>query len=407
MRKDTKVVGPFAQLVTLESLPLKGSISDHTLRIIDQGAVKIKNGIIVEVGEFTKEFIHDCEVEEIFEQMVLIPGLIDCHTHLVWGGNRARDYTMRMSGQSYQDILAAGGGIFDSVAKTQAASSDQLLHDLQTRADRHLKDGVTTIEVKTGYGLLPDQELKLLNVIKNGKSIVKADLVPTCLAAHVCPKEFEKPDFLKHIENELLPEIMVKGLANRVDIFVEDNAFPVEIARSYLQSARKLGFDITIHADQFTVGGSDLAIEVGALSADHLEASGDQEILRLAQSDVVPVALPGASIGLGMQYTPARKLLNAGCSLAIATDWNPGSAPMGDLLVQASLLGIYEKLSAAELLAGMTFRAGAALNLFDRGQLSPGKKADMIGFPLSDFREIFYNQGKAKPVKVWKKGELI
>ena len=174
----------------------------------------------------------------------------------------------------------------------------------------------------------------------------------------------------------------------------------------YLSDAKKLGFDITIHADQFTTGGSELAVKLGALSADHLEASTEREIDMLAQSDVVSVALPGASLGLGMQFTPARKLLDAGASLAISTDWNPGSAPMGDLLVQASLLGIYEKLSSAELLAGITFRAAKALGLSDRGRLSVGFQADMIAFPVKDYRDVFYNQGRVKPSMVWKKGIL-
>ncbi|MEQ9306579.1 MAG: imidazolonepropionase, partial [Marinoscillum sp.] len=396
MQEETKVIGPFTQLVTLEELPLKGRLSDDKIRVIHNGAIRISNGSIVGVGEFTKDFIGDSLVEEITEPAVLIPGLVDCHTHLVWGGNRARDYSMRMAGKSYQDILAAGGGIFDSVAKTQAATESGLLAGLLVKVDRHLREGVTTVEVKTGYGLVPEQELKILRTIRAGKSSAKADLIPTCLAAHVCPKDFEKEEFLQYIEHELLPQILVKGLASRVDIFVEENAFPVAMAKPYLMAAKRLGFEITIHADQFTVGGSALAVEVGAVSADHLEASGEAEISQLATSNVIPVALPGASLGLGMEFTPARKLLDAGASLAIATDWNPGSAPMGDLLVQASLLGIYEKLSAAEILAGITFRAAAALKLADRGQLKNGQKADMIGFPIEDYRGIFYNQGKVK-----------
>ncbi len=401
------LIGPFSQIISLNDLPLKGSLSNDQLSIIENGAVMVDQGKIVSIGRFKDFDIKNYRYQAIDREMVLLPGMIDCHTHLIWGGSRAQDYTMRMEGRTYQEILAQGGGIFDSVSKTQNASDQTLLDSLLQRVQRHINDGVTTIEVKTGYGLLAEQELRLLGIIKTARSKTDADLIATCLAAHVCPKEFEKQDFLAHLEHDLLPEIRVKGLAQRVDIFVEDNAFPVEVARPYLTAAKKLGFQLTVHADQFSAGGSQLAVDFGARSADHLEASGDREIELLANSDVVAVALPGASLGLGIDFTPARKLLNAGANLAIATDWNPGSGPMGDLLVQTSLLGIYEKLTAAELIAGITYRAAAALGLSDRGRLSTNEKADMIGFPCSDYREIFYQQGRMKPISVWKNGEMI
>ena len=399
--------GPFRQIIALWDIPLKGKIQNEQLTVIDQGGVLIENGHILSIAPFSSFEVRDYEYHPIEEDMVLIPGLVDCHTHLVWGGSRYQDYTMRTSGQSYQDILAAGGGIFDSVRKTQQAESEELLQSLIRRADKHLSEGVTTIEVKTGYGLEVAHELRLLEIIRDAKSVMKADLVPTCLAAHVCPKGYEPAAFLTYLENELLPQVLVRGLAKRVDIFVEDNAFPEPLARPYLSTARKLGFELTVHADQFSVGGSELAVDMGAFSADHLEASGEKEIEALAASEVVSVALPGASLGLGMQFTPARKLLDAGASVAIATDWNPGSAPMGDLLVQTSLLGVYEKLTAAELLAGITFRAAMALNLKDRGRLAIGERADMIAFAVKDYREIFYHQGSVKPSLVWKSGQLV
>ncbi|MFY0608026.1 MAG: imidazolonepropionase [Cyclobacteriaceae bacterium] len=401
------LIGPFSQIVSLDKLSLKGSLSNDQLTIIEQGAVVVDHGKIVAVRKIKDFDVKSFRYELIEHETVLLPGLIDCHTHMIWGGSRARDYTMRMEGRTYQEILASGGGIFDSVSKTQQTSDQDLLVGLLKRADRHIHDGVTTIEVKTGYGLLPDEELRLLKIIKEARTQADADLIATCLAAHVCPTDFENGAFLEHLTHELLPEIRLKGLAQRVDIFVEDHAFPANLAKAYLVAARKQGFQLAIHADQFTTGGSQLAVELEALSADHLEASGDREIEAMANSDVVAVALPGASLGLGMGYTPARRLLDAGANVAIATDWNPGSAPMGDLLVQASLLGIYEKLSAAELIAGVTYRSAAALGLKDRGRLASNEKADMIGFPCSDYREIFYQQGRMKPSMVWKNGKLI
>ena len=403
---NISIIGPFKQILPLSDLPIKGPINDSELVIHEDAWIAIDNDKIVDIGVNLNQKYPESPVLELTEEFVLTPGLVDCHTHMVWGGNRSRDYTMRMSGKSYQEILAAGGGIFDSVNKTQLATSDQLARGLERRVRKQLADGITTMEVKSGYGLLPEHELRILRVIKEVSQNLSVDLVPTCLATHVCPKEYETKEFTELVLHELLPEIKKQDLSNRVDIFVEDNAFPVDLAESYLSDAKKLGFDITIHADQFTTGGSELAVKLGALSADHLEASTEREIDMLAQSDVVAVALPGASLGLGMQFTPARKLLDAGASLAISTDWNPGSAPMGDLLVQASLLGIYEKLSSAELLAGITFRAAKALGLSDRGRLSVGFQADMIAFPVKDYRDVFYNQGRVKPSMVWKKGIL-
>jgi len=402
----SKLFGPFKEIITFSSTAKKGPLEDDKLEIIKNGGVLVADEIILEVGGFDALNRQTSEVFEVEGDMVLMPGMVDCHTHLVWGGTRSRDYTLRMAGESYEKILEQGGGIFDSVSKTREAQKLELLEKLIQRANRHLDDGVTTIEVKSGYGLDVKNELKVLEVIREGKSKVDADLIPTCLAAHVCPKEFSKKDeFLRYLENELLPQIMVKGLAKRVDIFVEPSAFPLEIAKPYLKAAKNLGFDLTVHADQFHVGGSELAIELGAQSADHLEASTEKEIIMLANSDTTAVALPGASMGLGMNFAPARKLLDAGASLAISTDWNPGSAPMGDLLVQASIIGMYEKLSTAEIFAGITFRAAEALGLNDRGRISKGMKADLIGFPVNDYREILYNQGKLKPVLIWKNGK--
>lgn len=402
-----KLIGPIAQLVTLQDLSLKGPLADEQLTVIPNAGMVVDDGRILSVAVYGTYDLADYHLERLTDELVVVPGMVDAHTHLIWAGSRAGDYALRTAGKSYQDILAAGGGIFDSVSKTQQATPEELTKLLLERITRHLKDGVTTIEVKTGYGLEVAKELELLQIIRSARAETVADLVPTCLAAHVCPKDRTAKEFLAHLESELLPKLLVRGLSSRIDIFVEENAFPAAVARPYLAAAKKLGFDLTVHADQFTVGGSALAVEFGAHSADHLEASQSQEIALLAQSEVIPVALPGASLGLGMQFTPARQLLDAGASLAIATDWNPGSAPMGDLLVQASLLGAYEKLSAAELLAGMTYRAAAALGLSDRGRLAVGERADFVGFPLRDFREIFYNQGKVKPELVWKAGNKV
>ena len=406
-----KLIGPFTQILTLSGLPAKGAITDDALQIIPQGGVLTDGGLIIDIGDFEtlRKANREAEIEEITGDHVLLPGFVDCHTHLCFAGDRAKDYAMRIAGKSYLDIAKAGCGIWDSVIQTRQASKEQLAELLLQRIDRHAKDGVTTIEVKSGYGLKLEEEIKQLSAIKLASAKSKADLVPTCLAAHMVPKDFNGPasEYLEMMLNDLLPKIKKENLANRVDIFIEQSAFNPANATCYLRVARQMGFDVTVHADQFTTGGSEVAVNVGAVSADHLEASGENEIKRIAVSDTVAVALPGASLGLGIGFTPARKLLSAGACLAIASDWNPGSAPMGDLLMQASILSAYEKLTTAETFAGLTFRAAKALNSHDRGILEKGKLADMQAYPCKDYREILYHQGKLKPGKVWKSSELL
>jgi len=271
---------------------------------------------------------------------------------------------------------------------------------LLQRVERHLSEGVTTIEIKSGYGLETQSELKQLRAISKASTQTKASLVSTCLAAHMVPKDFSggQSEYLNYVFHDLLPVIKNESLSNRVDVFIEESAFDANNALIYLNRAKQMGFDITVHADQFTTGGSAVAVKSGAVSADHLEASRDSEIKLLASSDTVAVVLPGASLGLGIAYASARKLLNAGACLAIASDWNPGSAPMGDLLMQAAVMSAAEKLNTAEVFTGLTFRAAKALRLNDRGILAPGMRADMQAYPINDYREILYHQGKLKPL---------
>jgi len=289
----------------------------------------------------------------------------------------------------------SGQIVWDSVVQTRAADEELLAELLLLRVERHLAEGVTTVEIKSGYGLSVNEELKQLRAIKAASQRTKATLVATCLAAHLKPKDFDgtQNEYLEHILSDLLPIVKKDNLANRVDIFIEDGAFKADSALNYLNRAKQMGFDITVHADQFSTGGSAVAVEAGAVSADHLEASKGKEIKLLANSDTVAVALPGASLGLGMAYTPARKLLDAGACLAIASDWNPGSAPMGDLLMQAAVLSAAEKLSNAEVFAGLTFRAAHALRLSNRGTLATGTPSDFQAYPCDDYREILYQQG--------------
>lgn len=430
MTPASLLIGPFVEVATFESAPLGGALEDSALEIRRHAGILVRDGFILDVGSFDamlRSLPPGTSVHQIREPLIAVPGFIDAHTHLCFAGSRSRDYAMRIAGSTYQQILAQGGGIHDTVSQTRAASTSELAGWIRKRALRHLSEGVTTIEVKTGYGLTPDEEIRHLQAIRlasmqNMPAHSSPDLIPTCLAAHVPPPGTPPATHLLTLVDELLPRLADPGttrarpdephparprLTERIDIFVEEGAFTPRQARPYLDAARALGFDVTIHAEQFSSGGVDLAVECGAVSADHLECLAEPALSRLARSGTVAMALPGASMGLGLPYAPARKLLDAGAILAIATDWNPGSAPMGDLLLQAAVLGASERLSTAETLAAITFRAARALRLGDRGRLRSGQLADIAGFPADDHREILYQQGRLRPSMVWRKGVLI
>ena len=388
------------------NLPERGAISDNSLEIIDDGGVVIEDGKIIEVGDFLSLSKNNLDVREITYPCVLLPGFIDSHTHVCHYGNRSDEYAKRNSGISYQQILEEGGGIHNTMNSTSNSTDEQLTDDTLNRLKRHFQEGVLTCEVKSGYAPNLEDEVRMLRIINEIDSSNDIDLIPTCLAAHVTPKIYESSKkYLDSIVNELLPIIKEENLSNRVDIFIEEKAFSITEASNFLEKIKN-DFYITAHANQFTSGGLKVGVDNGAVSVDHLEVITDQEIDYLSKSDTTGVVLPGCSLGLGIPFAPARKLLDYNCKVSIASDWNPGSAPMGDLLMQASLLGSTEKLSNAEVLAGITCRAANALSLEDRGSLENGKIADMIGFKTNDFRDILYNQGKLKPSFICKRGKI-
>ena len=388
------------------NLPERGAISDNSLEIIDDGGVVFEDGKIIEVGDFLSLSKNDLDVREITYPCVLLPGFIDSHTHVCHYGNRSDEYAKRNSGISYQQILEEGGGIHNTMNSTSNSTDEQLKDDTLNRLKRHFQEGVLTCEVKSGYAPNLEDEVRMLRIINEIDSSNDIDLIPTCLAAHVTPKKYESSKkYLDSIVNDLLPIIKEENLSNRVDIFIEEKAFSITEASNFLEKIKN-DFYITAHANQFTSGGLKVGVDNGAVSVDHLEVITDQEIDYLSKSDTTGVVLPGCSLGLGIPFAPARKLLDYNCKVSIASDWNPGSAPMGDLLMQASLLGSTEKLSNAEVLAGITCRAANALSLEDRGSLESGKIADMIGFKTNDFRDILYNQGKLKPSFICKRGKI-
>ena len=408
-----RLIGPFREVLTMTDLPLKGALQDQQLHIEKNAGILIKGDRIERIADFellrSESSYPDLQLTLVEEDTVVIPGMIDVHTHIAFAGTRANDFALRNAGSSYLEIAESGGGIWSTVKDTRAATTDDLVHLILERAAALIRQGITTIEVKSGYGLNVEEELKILRAIKQAAKTSKAQLIPTCLAAHTLPKDFEGSHeaYLEILVKELFPVLKEEQLSNRIDTFVEKSAFSKEQIKPYFEAAKALGFDITVHADQFSTSGSEVAVAFAARSADHLESSGTAEIELLAASDVIPVALPGASMGIGCAFTPARRLLDAGASLAIATDWNPGSAPMGHLLTQASVLACFEKLSNAEVFAGVTYRAAAALGLSDRGILSKGAKADFVLFPTDSIKEITYHQGRLEPIQVWIDGAVV
>jgi len=400
-----KLIGPFKQVVTLANLPLRGKLSDEQLEIIVDGGILVNENKIHAIGNFEtlRSENQNIEIEYVEDEQIVLPAFVDSHTHICFGGNRANDFAMRNAGKTYLEIAESGGGIWSSVQHTRNASEEELLITLLERIDFLISLGITTIEVKSGYGLDVENELKMLRMIKNAQEKTKATLVPTCLSAHLKPRDFEgnNEEYLNYILSEILPKVREENLAKRVDIFIEKSAFQPEESKEFLLKTKDLGFEITVHADQFTPGSSRVAVEVGAKSADHLEATIDEDIEFLAKSETVATALPGASLGLGEKFTPARKLLDAGAIVAIASDWNPGSAPMGNLITQASILATFEKLTTAEVLAGMTFRSAFALDLEDRGSLEDGLKADFVTYKTNNFQNVLYNQGSLQAENVY------
>jgi imidazolonepropionase len=406
------LVGPFTQILCLADQALKGPLKDDQADIIQDGAILIQGDRILEIGAFENLYKkHKNGPLELYEQQqtaIALPAYVDAHTHICFAGSRARDYAMRNAGISYLEIAKAGGGIWDTVTHTRKASEERLTAGILQRMHVLKSQGIATVEIKSGYGLNVEEELKMLRAIETASLEGPITAVPTCLAAHIKPRDFDgsHADYLDYISDILFPVIKQEKLTKRIDIFVEEGAFSPEIARVYLQKAMDQGFELTIHADQFSVGGSRLAVELSALSADHLEASGKEEIQLLAASDTVAMALPGASMGLGCDFTPARKLLDAGACLAIASDWNPGSAPMGDLVTQASVMATFEKLTNLEVLAGISFRAAFALRKNDIGRLKPGFRADFNIYDVDDYNEILYHQGTLKPCQTWLGGKM-
>ncbi len=402
------LIGPITQILTMDLLPPAGPIPDTRLIVLEDEWIRISNGMITSIGPLEEIQKPDDIVNKLRTPFVCLPGFIDAHTHLCYAGKRSADYAMRIEGTGYDEIAALGGGILDTVRKTRTCHIEELTKTLVERIKLCLTQGVTTCEVKTGYGLTYEHEMKMLEAIRLAGKEVPVSLVPTCLAAHTRPIEFkDNKEYLNFVIHRILKTVVDGNFCDRVDIFVDEHAFSVKEAKAFLLTAKNMGFKLIVHADQFSVGGSLLAAEMGALSADHLEKSGPNEFAALRKGNVIPIVLPGACLGLGLPFPDCRGMLDNQLPLVIATDWNPGTAPLGNLLLQASVLAAACKLTTAETLAAITCRAAKALSVNDRGILKRGYRADFILFPTNDYRDILYYQGNLLPSHVYIQGNRV
>lgn len=337
----------------------------------------------------------------------VIPGFVDCHTHVVWTGSRIDEFEMRLAGVTYLDILKTGGGILSTVDAVRGASREQLVIEAKERLSRMMALGTTTVEVKSGYGLNIIDELKMLQVIEQLDCEMAMDLVPTFLGAHAVPKEFEgQPDeYASHVVNEMIPQVAdwykkstfsQKGRRLYVDVFFERNAFDSEQSRQVLEAARSKGWGTKIHTDEFTsFGGVELAIEMDATSVDHLDVTTREDIRRLAKTNVACVLMPAVNFHLGSsRYANGRSMIDEGCAVALATDFNPGSAPCPSMPLVMAMACRYNGLRSQEALVAATLNAARAIGMDEEvGSIEIGKQADALILKTNEWLEIIATFG--------------
>jgi len=384
--------------------------------IIEDGAVAVRDGIIAAVGTTTEVWAQveagpGTRVVDAGGKVVL-PGLVDPHTHLVFAGSREHELELKLNGMGYLDILKAGGGILKTVRQTREASQKDLFLAGCKYLDQMLAQGTTTAEAKSGYGLTLEDEIKTLKVIRDLDVFHPVGLVPTFLGAHATPEEYrDNPEeFVNLVINEMLPAVAREKLAEFCDVFCEEGVFTVEQSRRILLAARELGFKLKIHADEIgTLGGAELAAEVGAVSAEHLMAVSDQGIALMARQGTIAVLLPATTFCLmGKQYAPARKIIGEGVPVALATDFNPGSSPVNSLQVVMGIACRQLKMTPAEVISAVTINAAHAIGQAALvGSIEVGKKADMIVFDAPTYQYLSYRFGTNLVEKVIKDGKVV
>jgi imidazolonepropionase len=401
-----------SQLVTLAGPKRpRGRSEMSDLAIVNDGGMLVHNGVIAATGS-------SAEIEKSIGQSavidaggrVVLPGFVDAHAHPVFAGNRLDDFERRARGETYEQIAAAGGGIWSTVEKTRAASETELFNQSKMHANWFLKCGTTTVEAKSGYGLTLEDELKMLRVIRRLNDETPIEFVPTFLGAHAVPRESRVDEYVDLAINEMLPRVASESLAEFCDVFCERGYFEIEQSREILAAARKHGLKLRIHADQLTnSGAAQLAAELEATTADHLEKTDEDGIEAMKASAVQPVLLPGSVYALGSTcYPRAREMIEAGLAVVIATDFNPGSSPSPSMPMMVSLACTQMKMQPAEAITASTINAAYSLNRGDKiGSLEKGKLANFSIFDCEDYREIAYWFGFPQVHSVYVRGRPL
>ncbi len=418
--KVDSIITNAAQLVTCASNgKAKRGAAMQDVGIIENGALAVNNGKIVGVGKSDEITTHFASANTIdADGKVVCPAFVDPHTHVVFAGNRLNEFELKIKGADYLEILKNGGGIISTVEQTREASLEDLIKQTRTRLDKMLACGTLTAEIKTGYGLSTESELKMLEAIFELDKTHAMDLVPTFLAAHAVPSEYKEnsDEYVDLICEKMLPrakEVINSQLSTLnffADVFCEKNAFNLEQSRRVLTAAKTLGFRLKAHVDEFTnLGGARMAIELGATSIDHLDATSDEEIRLLANSETIGIVTPTVNFNFGAtDYADARRMIDAGCAIAVSTDYNPGSAPCPSQPLAMAIACRYQKLLPSEAFNAATINSAFAVGLGEFvGSLEVGKYADVLILETSDYRQIAYEFGGNLVETVVKKGKII
>lgn len=385
----------------------------NDIGLLQSGFIAVKNGKIIDIGKlavYNKKYKAKKIID--FKNKVVLPGFVDSHTHPIFAGSRVNEFQMRSSGASYEEIHAKGGGIFATVNATRSASFSALFENAKFYIENMLRHGSTTIEAKSGYGLTSEDEIKLLKVIKRLNEVLPADIIPTFLGAHSVPIEYKKAhtEYINLITKKMLPWVKKENLAKNVDVFCEEGAFSLEEAKKILTAAKKLKFNLKIHADEFkNLGGSSLIAMFKGLSADHLMNISDKDINLMAKNKTAAVLLPGTTFFLNKdKYAPARKLIEKNVIMALATDFNAGSCQTMSLQMIISLACIKMRMTPAEAINAVTINGAYALGLSNKvGSIEKGKQADFCVLSISDYMQLPYYFGVNLADCVIKKGNIV
>ena len=414
MNKGNLLIKNASELVTCSGFKAKAGKEMSELSIIPNGAMVIEDGIIKAVGSTPD--IHKAYDESSYEVIdasnkAVLPGFVDSHTHFVFGGYRAEEFSWRLRGDSYMEIMERGGGIVNSVGATRDASKEELFKAGKKRLDSMLSFGVTTVEGKSGYGLDYETEMKQLEVMGEIDRAHPIDVVKTFMGAHAVPKDYKGrvDEFIQLIIDEMLPVVAERKLAEFCDVFCEKNVFSVEQSRKLLTKAKEMGLKLKLHADEIVqLGGAELAAELGAVSADHLLQASDQGIEDMAKSGVVATLLPVTAFSLKEHYARGREMIDRGCAVALATDLNPGSCFSESIPLMIALATLYMKLTPEEAVTAITINGAAAVDKADQiGSLDVGKKGDVVILEFPSYKFMPYHVGVNTVEKVIKNGNLV